>query len=1305
MKRYLKHIFLSLTLCVLAASCMEELDSPQPAPGSDALTLVPRVTSFANRYVTKAGYGTDETKITSLAVLVFNEDDDLVHIQEGSNTDGISTLTLNKSMLNSPEQDGKLDNATLVMIANAGLDTIKDADGKSISDNRPDLTLDGLNDYTFHFEEGQTVVTSLGDGFTGFPMIGTATADLTPTSTSSVQKPIEVHLQILYAKVNFSITVAEGSENQNLVDPEFTLSRYTVNNVSKRTSYAAPAEGAATASDEYAYTDSGFSENTVGTAVLRDTVKFTFYVAESRYKHRSDLKGIYPDDSWLTSEHYDEYKQQYKPKIAEVPTGMPGTGLATYVTLSGTYKDYRGTAWTVSYDVYLGKDNSQNFEVDRNSEYTNIITIKGIRNRQEGSYGNGEVWIDHRVDVKTDDLAGNVTITRETLIDSHIEVRPLRVKWPEGAYAGVRVYLPTNSDGSLINWIGIERFTGENCQEATTYCYNSQNISTGKRRYFTTTLISELQTMDGEFGVNTDEDTGRKYIYLLNGECAWIYFDENTSTSVDRSASIELEFYTDDGSKSSEVYNVTQKKLQSLGGYAIESYEEYLHSYDSDDKYNLSTSPVDYTQQGFAWGVENKTLSKDIIVSATSLENFQNYVDARYDYFHESDVPANETYYTYTNDGASWVKANYGTGLIFTDRAAEKEGITVKDMGTKPDNAYQYCLSKNKFTEDENGDIKMDIHWYLPDVYELRTVLQANQTDGNSSDFSDDSYYWSSQPTIGGTSITIFGREVSIKEEDVANSRAVSITETKDLPRSTQNRIRCFYDATGITANMTGRAPDGVGGNFSFVMKAYSDKSKSAIAYYNYMLEGVQSVPESSKVDYQYDNSSYPYPTFANPGNEFGYFSNVVDDANNSVSGFSKDPAQQTNWSPYQLNKDYYYTLATYSGLSEYTLEKARLADAYRPTDTKKSDTKVEISKEIKKLQADIASVSLYTLDHLTGGSMLNISFGRGNNTSYSPKYDYEECTSGSEVTTTRYWQVPTYSEKTYTPKAESNTKTYTGTGTGTGYGSKYRGDKGKSQAQSAARDAALEDAKNQAHTEFPNCTYTYGTESYVDTDEGYTEGRFGLTTYTMKATCTIVITSTATSTPVTYYADASNGGWDSGTPVPKSLVGISTDEMIMYCGNSFTISLADDYKDDYEISKVKVYYSGSNFIKEVANGGALGSLFPGLVGTDKIYTRFVDSTIDLPQSITLPKGGSSEGLQLLGMDYNDDLSSGEGSHQWTGAGRESVTLVLVDYFLNDDASNNSYTYKYDTASTDFTKYIVIDKIEVKCTKRVADTQ
>ena len=76
--------------------------------------------------------------------------------------------------------------------------------------------------------------------------------------------------------------------------------------------------------------------------------------------------------------------------------------------------------------------------------------------------------------------------------------------------------------------------------------------------------------------------------------------------------------------------------------------------------------------------------------------------------------------------------------------------------------------------------------------------------------------------------------------------------------------------------------------------------------------------------------------------------------------------------------------------------------------------------------------------------------------------------------------------------------------------------------------------------------------------------------------------------------------------------------------------------------------------------------------------------------------------IQLNGMDYSANSSSGEVWQQWSGNGRSSVTLVLADYHIqNGDWTNwteSIYTYKI--ADTNLSKYFIIDRIEVKCTKK-----
>ena len=1342
MKRYLKYILLPLVTGLLTVSCLEEIEAPQPVFESEELTLVPRVKSFTNQYVTKAegdeaAYTQTETKITHLAYLIFDSEGVLVHKDEADVQNGVG-LTLNKTNLNSSETA-----ATVVMFANVNLADIKKAneDGSFTAISNT-LTIEEFDDYSIHLTNAPIVLsTDLSNtGFKGFPMKGVAEGvDLTTSS----KDPIVVSLQILYAKVNFEISVAAGTENQNYqgVTPSFTLSGYSVTNVPTSTPVKSLNDdetiGAVESTPDgtlYEYTG---TKDDPSKTVSTNSSTFTFYMAESRYNH-GGTDGVYPADL------PDENRQQYKPLLATSGTGSPATGLATYVTVNGTYIDYRGTSWTVNYKVYLGKNSYDNFHVDRNSEYKNYLTIKGIRNNDTYT-DTGSVWIDHRVNVSTDDPSNHVTITRETLIDSHIEVRPLRVKWDGDTYAGVRVYLPTESNGSLVSWIGMESFTGENCLDGSIYCYvydsaTKQNVAIGKRKYFTTTLISELQSKGGEFGVQTD-DNGKKFINLQNGDCVWIYFDENTTSSV-RPADIKLEFYKSDGSTVEESYQVKQSALQTVGGVSIESYEEYLHTYDSIDKYNLSTSPIDYTQQGIVWGFSGTQISKDDLVSAVSLPDwavgilnldFTNAISQRYDFIHSDDGD----YSAYTKKSGEWEKySELGTGRNFTSRASETMGITIIDMATMPNNAYQYCLSKNKFKEDADGKHTMEIHWYLPDVHELQDIFNAAKTNNTSADLNTSSSYWSSQPSF--TSVMPDALDgINLIFENSASTRAVSVNGISDASRSLQNRIRCAYSAKAIHADMSNRVPDGMGGNFSFWMKAWADWGSRTPGYFSSY--PVEKNKEPEIVPYKLLDT-YAYPkTSADANQYFGAY--LV--AEGRDWGFEEDPSDPKNWDTEDIGiRTSQVALFKWPGLTTSQVVTKQTVDDWQTKDYyvlegTKQETKSTTTTHYKECKNTLST----GMAALQANPNLTISFSAGNNSS-SPEYEYYKTTKTVRADTTRTWVTPKYqrndrtvstpfslrtpsgevdltdseledykSKQDYTVTILGNTVGYKKSRVSNNDGYIYTtpeeaidaGNKAIEAINSSGEKVTIPSDifKTVVHESQSVVLYTYyeKTGSFLNTK--YNEKKVTGTRYRYRITYTTNVT-----TP--YYTYLKDGNWTETTTStePENTDPPTTDELRVYCGNSFTISVGGDY----EITKVKVYCSGNNYIR----------------GTDGIHIEYVN--LDIPQkyyyarfvdsSLTLP---SAENTPLTGMDYEGDFGENYSIHIWSGAGKSSVTLKLADYFCEAyfDASdigqsilqgkfdmNNilkfvPYNYKYVTpTSEDFSKSIVIDRIEVKCTKK-----
>lgn len=1334
MKRYFKYILLSLVLGICAGSCIEEMEVAQPMPENDGETvLVPRVKSFTNQYITKSDYTGLETKITKIAALVFDRDNTLVHLEEVSG----ESVILNKSMLNSSAtQTDKLKSATVVMFANMNLADIRNDNGSIIQNmNEASMTPEDLKNYTCHFAAEKTVIPApLTEDFEGFPMVGSTTCDLSATKAKS--DPITVDLKILYAKVNFSITAEQGTENDEYegVNVAFKLDSISVHNASMATKLdditaSEETPDAATESRNYAFA-------TDAKTCTPDTEnQFTFYVTENRYNPYTGIKPEYPDyasllemgniypDGWLSDPNddndddvknqeeetngvkyfYDDLIQQYKPNLVEKAPAEAGK--PTYVTLTGVYTDYRGTLWNVNYDIYLGKDNAHNFHVDRNSEYKNYITIKGIRNND--SYSDGQVWVDHRVDVSLGDNQGAddcVTITRETLIDSHIEVRPLRVNLPENISVAL-LYLP-KYDGVQIeeikgganeNWIAIENNNGR-VKDITQFSSN------GKRKYFTTSLIEQLhlENNDETYGVrvnqfDNDPRKGQRYIQLQmnketgEGDCAWIYIDENNSED-DRTAILELVFYnTDREAVMEEKFIIKQKGLHKIENQDlyIETYEEYLHTYDSQDLYTDPTK--DYTQRGYNWGLLNTRISMNQYVRLSTLLSTN--TDYPYDYFHSEDAEANASYRV-LDVSEKDIDLSKNTGLHFTNNAGISQEMTIIDMNTRPESAIQYCLSKNKFRVDESDQEQhtMDIHWYLPDAYEMAQILSDGQE--AFSDFKDNAY-WTSQPSWRTPSGLNEALATGYILEDVDNARVVSlspdgsVSHGNQTPRNELHRIRCAYSVDGIDGvDFSGtRAPEGIGA-MRFYMRAWKDWNTGEKGYFSWLpkLDTIENVDNYTLPE------TYDFPKDVSGADQ--YFGKFVEGY-----GFEEDPSDSNNWDTESIS---IYTsqvaLHRWPGLTtsqvvEQTTSALSGNQKYYVLDNnnKKEETKEIDSTFRSTYTKDITQETLKPLDHLYENTDLNIIFLKGDNTQNSPSYRYEKVNKVKSKKTTRTWLTPKYVGKDkvesedkgpiYTPSGnvilttdeESDRASKNGTIATNSDGYIYPDEQsaitaGHSIVPSGAYNISVVAEKSGKSWGQEITIYTYKSGTYI-------------TRSVRKARYRYKVTYTLDGQTVTYYQYDKDGCWKYGDEQSQTQTNTdppTTDQLVMYGGNSFTISA----NNGNVISSVKIYFSDSNVVNE--DGNIWGS------NVHK-YLRFTKD------------GFTGKEEDPPGMSYSSD--GDKGTMTWSGDPINEITFELMSYLKSYDSilnvwwgSPSSFEYK-DSDSESFAHSIVIDQIDVRYKK------
>lgn len=605
-----------------------------------------------------------------------------------------------------------------------------------------------------------------------FPMIGS----MTITDVNNIPEVIQIGLESVYAKIQVNIISKPDQKTDGIDYASFSLTGFEVYNVARKVDFKSGTESKPITYKAGGAVDSTAVEGTNDSTTVLDEVfqgvhiesdlaqssneaSFYFYLPERflRPEPTADEYDKYPWGTGLAGLDDDErsrYPQRYKPEVAE-GCAQP----ATFVRFFGEYIDHQGHNWNVSYDIYVGGDNYSNFDIVRNTLYKNVVTIKGISTSQDMTANHNTISIDHRVDVERVSPV-IINLRRETLLDSHFEVRPLRIrlnKYFKGQdLEGAKVEVIYEDDDPAKNthdkrWIGLERSFGNGVTQtlSDTYLVDSdlaedRKKAAGKRKYFTTDLTTSTLA----------DENGQKVTVPITegGECVWIYVDECVETKDDvRSAIIRVTTYDSNGEEIGESidYHINQRMLYPVKNgdneYAIEFYEEYLYNYDAEDSYGQTK------QEGMPWGLVDVQLSNEHYSFNTSLA--PNVDWAKYE------TIAKRPYYDFyiwsqdstvlKDAGISNTEARHEyAGQHFTEKIFDAvknntnadEKVNVLTMADPPRGAVEYCYNRNKRNSD--GSIAK-VEWYLPSADELEDFIVPAYA--NFKEFQDN-YYWTSQP-------------------------------------------------------------------------------------------------------------------------------------------------------------------------------------------------------------------------------------------------------------------------------------------------------------------------------------------------------------------------------------------------------------------------------------------------------------------------------------------------------------------------------------------------------------------------------
>ena len=548
-----------------------------------------------------------------------------------------------------------------------------------------------------------------------------ANVDGLPLVNGSPTDNLEIPLKSMYAKFTFTISVKPDQEILGNKAPRFDLLSYEVKNIAA----TVDANSNTNDDDNVIITSGDISMGNYAQGAT--TAKFDFYLPERYLTPSKNINDVLPDN--LKKNTYDitvdtdqngyrdedeKYHQRFKNKLIEGKT-------ATYVTITGKYTDHQGHIYDVAYNIYLGGNNYDDFDIIRNTHYDNSITIRGISASDDQTYNGNTISIDWRVNIdRSTPLV--IGLRRESLLDAHFEVRPLRLRLvgeniPTGTSATVSILNEDGTANNIPKWIRLEK-SGSTSDHITT------GVSAGKRKYFTTDLVTN--TLKNNTSVTVSNLDG-------SNKAVWIYVDENLTTT-SRTAIVRVSYAgveKDFKIVQNGLYKVVVKHDDTDYSYYLEQYEEFLYNYDIADSYGQTKD------KGIPWGLDGVQLSNEHNSFKIEEDNtaWNNYVKnnplLKYDFY----IGKYDTF-------ADAAVVHYFKGQEFTSEIVTKSNGQVKvlTMAEQASGAVEYCYNRNKRNSD--GSIA-NIEWYLPSADELEDFIVAAY-----SEFEEfqDNYYWTSQP-------------------------------------------------------------------------------------------------------------------------------------------------------------------------------------------------------------------------------------------------------------------------------------------------------------------------------------------------------------------------------------------------------------------------------------------------------------------------------------------------------------------------------------------------------------------------------
>lgn len=723
--KLLKYIMIGCCALLMACQQEEPWQDTGNYPEGDGLQLSIQTDGLLNQY-TVTTRGTDiktpeEQEIKSLHVFIFDADGNYLEAADEHRYQGYRSITGGKTVMN-VDREGwaekdKAKKATVIVVANV-------EEGTFLSDaaNKPPTNIanrDALANFQYT-PLRQRYITELPES--GMPMYGRVDGvDLTSDNT---KQSIDILMKAMMARIDVSVQINSDNSDVTGTLPQLTVTGCKVLNAPKATVFTEnpDAETDLSTLGKADYTFPSSSLKTIQNK--KGTLEYTFYTFENLQNPNDELQVVVNEKNeiinWKKENGEllypdgikDDEKQQYKPELADKANSIA-------FQFAGNYITYNGANYNATYTLYLGANHTNDFKVMRNKQYKNNVTIKGI---VKAGNNPDHITFDTRVNISQSNPYF-VSILKDRELDSHFNVVPMDIYFfntnPSNLNPPKQTMKVEIEDPDNVWWVRMEKIPASDMEEGKapvvskgpellTYPNEAWHAGNGKRKYFTTDLVTE--TLSGNTTEVVTSSRDRIYFYIDENVDVWHL---GTSEDRTRTATVKMTYYEDGEVKGTRELTLEQAKLLEVTfhdnednkNYSkkkiyIEAYEEYLNHGDPLDEYQS-----DQVFTGLPWGAESKEIGSIYLGSLTWVNSYENY-------YH---------------------------GLQFTSKIVdETETLAELDLNTKPKTAAGYCYIKNKRYKD--GSVTNQ-KWYLPGIRELERILEDYYIEYP--EFQKN-YYWSS---------------------------------------------------------------------------------------------------------------------------------------------------------------------------------------------------------------------------------------------------------------------------------------------------------------------------------------------------------------------------------------------------------------------------------------------------------------------------------------------------------------------------------------------------------------------------------